>query len=108
MVTAGLWTKKDIDRLEAGQYRKILRATNKVSNKAILHTMTSMNLAGDAVMRLSRSARDHSTKQNRITKYFKEVPTDECTCHCHSRSNHANLTCIYPRTGETLWCCKKH
>ena len=62
MVTAGLWTKKDIDRLEAGQYRKILRATNKISNKAILHTMTSMNLAGDVEMRLSRSVHDQSTK----------------------------------------------
>ena len=63
MVTAGLWTKKDIDRLEAGQYRKILRATNKISNKAILHTMTSMNLAGEAVMRLSRSALDQKPKR---------------------------------------------
>jgi hypothetical protein len=50
-----------------------------ISNKAILHTMTSMKLAGDAVMKLSRSAGDHANKQNRITKYFKGVPQNPKT-----------------------------
>ena len=54
MVTVGLWKKKDIDRLEAGQYRKILGCKNTISNKAILNTMTSMKLAGVAVMQLSK------------------------------------------------------
>jgi len=50
MVTAGLWKKKDIDRLEAGQYRKILGCNNTITNKAILNTMTSMRLAGEAIL----------------------------------------------------------
>lgn len=39
MVAVGLWTKSDIDRLEAGQYRKILGCNNTIPNKAILNTM---------------------------------------------------------------------
>ena len=54
LVTVGLWHKKDIDRLEAGQYRKILGCNNTITNKAILHTMTSMKLAGDAIMQLQK------------------------------------------------------
>ena len=50
MVTVGLWKKKDIDRLEAGQYRKILGCNPTITNRAILNTMTSMKLAGVAVM----------------------------------------------------------
>lgn len=40
MVTVGLWRRTDIDRIEAGQYRKILGCNNTISNKAILNTMT--------------------------------------------------------------------
>jgi len=50
IVAAGIWSKSDIDRLEAGQYRKIQGCNNSISNKAILHTMTTMKLAGVAVM----------------------------------------------------------
>jgi hypothetical protein len=50
MVAVGLWNKGDIDRLEAGQYRKIQGCNNSISNRAILNTMTSMKLAGVAVM----------------------------------------------------------
>ena len=32
MVAAGIWKRKDIDRLEAGYYRKILGAPNNISN----------------------------------------------------------------------------
>jgi hypothetical protein len=64
-----------------------------ISNKAILHTMTSMKLAGDAVMKLSRSAGDHANKQNRITKYFE--PREECVgvCPCHEDP----VEEVYPR-----------
>jgi len=54
MVTVGLWAKKDIDRIEAGLYRKILTCGNHVSNKAILHTMISMKTAGEAIMSLKK------------------------------------------------------
>jgi hypothetical protein len=54
MVAVGLWKKKDIDRLEAGQYRKILGCNNTITNRAILNTMTSMRLAGEAILQLSR------------------------------------------------------
>lgn len=50
MVAVGLWTKSDIDRLEAGQYRKILGCNNTIPNKAILNTMAQIRLAGEAVM----------------------------------------------------------
>ena len=54
MVTVGIWNKKDIDRIEAGQYRKILTCGNHISNKAILHTMISMKTAGEAIMSLKK------------------------------------------------------
>jgi len=54
MVTVGLWKKKDIDRLEAGQYRKILGCNPSITNKAILNTVTYMKLAGVAVMQISK------------------------------------------------------
>jgi hypothetical protein len=55
MAAAGLWKRQDIDRFEAGIYRKILGAPNTISNKAILNTMTSMRLAGEAITHLARS-----------------------------------------------------
>ena len=56
MVAAGLWKRKDIDRIEASLYRKVLRRSNMVSNKVILHSMTSIRLAGKVVNYLSREA----------------------------------------------------
>lgn len=70
MVTAGLWKRKDIDSLEAGLYRKILFLGNTIPNKAILNTMTSIRLAGEAIENLARNARDESTRTNRITSFF--------------------------------------
>ena len=67
MAAAGLWKRKDIDRFEAGIYRKILGAPNTISNKAILNTMTSMRLAGEAITNLSKSAWEQFNKQNRIS-----------------------------------------
>ena len=46
---AGLWKRQEIDGLEAGLYRKILFVGNGVSNKAILNTMLSFRLAGEAI-----------------------------------------------------------
>ena len=56
MVSAGLWKRKDIDRIEVSLYRKVLRRNNMVSNKVILHSMTSIRLAGEVVNYLSREA----------------------------------------------------
>ena len=53
MVVAGLWKRKDIEALEAGLYRKILFLLNSISNKAILNTMTSIRLAGEAINNLA-------------------------------------------------------
>ena len=71
LAAAGLWKRQDIDRFEAGIYRKILGAPNTVPNKAILNTMNSMRLAGEAIIQLSRGAWEHFKKQNRVTQYFK-------------------------------------
>ena len=53
MVVAGLWKRKDIDALEAGLYRKILFLPNSISKRAILNTMTSIRLAGEAINNLA-------------------------------------------------------
>ena len=58
MTAAGLWKRQDIDRFEAGIYRKILGEPNTISNKVILNTMTSMRLAGDAIYHLSKGVWD--------------------------------------------------
>jgi hypothetical protein len=55
MVAAGLWKRKDIDRIEASLYRKVLRRGNMVSNKVILNSMTIIRLAGDVVSYIQRS-----------------------------------------------------
>ena len=62
LAAAGLWKRKDIDRFEAGIYRKILGAPNNISNKTILNTMTSMRLAGEAITQLSRSEWEYFKK----------------------------------------------
>ena len=49
MMVAGLWKRQEIDGLEAGLYRKILFVGSGIANKAILNTMTSIRLAGDAI-----------------------------------------------------------
>ena len=53
MFVAGLWKRKDIDALEASLYGKILFLPNIISNKAILNTMTSIRLAGEAIGNLA-------------------------------------------------------
>ena len=55
MAAAGLWKRQEIDRFEAGIYRKILGAANNIPNKAILNTMTQIRLAGDAITYLSKN-----------------------------------------------------
>jgi hypothetical protein len=49
MAAAGLWKRQDIDRFEAGIYRKILGVANTISNKVVLNTMIQMRLAGDTI-----------------------------------------------------------
>ena len=70
MVVAGLWRRQDIDSLEAGLYRKILFVGNGVSNKAILNTMLSIRLAGEAIQHLAKGAWEESRRQTRLTSYF--------------------------------------
>ena len=78
MVVAGLWTRQDIDSLEAGLYCKILFVGNGVSNKAILNTMLSIRLAGEAIQHLARGAWEESRRQTRVTSFFEsEVYTME-------------------------------
>jgi hypothetical protein len=52
MAAVGLWKRKEIDQCEASIYRKILGLPNNITNRAILNTMTSMKLAGEAITRL--------------------------------------------------------
>jgi hypothetical protein len=81
LAAAGLWKRQDIDRFEAGIYRKILGAPNTVPNKAILNTMTSMRLAGEAITHLSRSAWENFKKQSRVTQYFERSDRDKNQQH---------------------------
>jgi hypothetical protein len=72
MAAVGLWKRKEIDQCEASIYRKILGLPNNITNRAILNTMTSMKLAGEAITRLSRSTWEQYKKQNRLTQYFEK------------------------------------
>ena len=74
MVTAGLWKRKDIDSLEASLYRKIMFLSNSISNKAILNTMTSIRLAGDAIENLVKRTREDAERQKRITSFYEGKP----------------------------------
>ena len=72
MYVAGLWKRKDIDSVEANLYRKILFLNKSISNKAILNTMTSIRLAGEAINNLANRTREESERQKRITSYFEK------------------------------------
>ena len=72
MYVAGLWKRKDIDSIEASLYRKILFLNKSISNKAILNTMTSIRLAGEAINNLANRTREESERQKRITSYFEK------------------------------------
>ena len=56
MVAAGIWKRPEVERIEASLYRKVLRVGNMISNKAILHTMTSIRFADEVVNYLFKSA----------------------------------------------------
>ena len=56
MVAVGLWKRKEIDRIEASLYRRILRVGIMIPNRAILNTMTSIRLAGEVVNYLAKGA----------------------------------------------------
>ena len=71
MNVVGLWKRKDINALEAGLYRKILFLPNNISNNAILHTMTNIRLAEEAISSLADRTRDESQRQHRITYYYE-------------------------------------
>ena len=72
MYVAGLWKRKDIDSIEANLYRKILFLNKSISNKAILNTMTSIRLAGEAINNLANRTREESERQKRITSFFEK------------------------------------
>ena len=72
MYVAGLWKRKDIDAIEASLYRKILFLNRSIYNKAILNTMTSIRLAGEAINNLANRTREESERQKRITSYFEK------------------------------------
>jgi hypothetical protein len=48
-----------------------LGVANNIPNKAILNTMTSIRLAGEAITSLSKKAWEQFKKQNRVTDYFE-------------------------------------
>ena len=58
MVAAGIWKREDIDKIEASLYRKVLRVANNITNKAILNTMSNINLAGHVIDKLSKDVID--------------------------------------------------
>ena len=72
MFVAGLWKRKDIDALEASLYRKILFLPNSISNKAILNTMTSIRLTGEAIGNLTQHITEEAERQKKITIYFEK------------------------------------
>ena len=72
MFVAGLWKRKEIDALEASLYRKILFLPNTISNRAILNTMRSIRLAGEAICDLAQYTKEEGERQKKITFYFEK------------------------------------
>ena len=56
MAELGEWKIEDIDRVEAGLYREILRIENDIPNSAVLNRMTSTRFVGEIIHYLSREA----------------------------------------------------
>jgi hypothetical protein len=56
ILATGIWRRSDIDRIEASLYRKVLTVGNMISNQAILHTITSIRLAGEVTNYLFQGA----------------------------------------------------
>ena len=77
MVAAGLWKRKDIDRIEASLSRKVLGVCNMISNKVILNTMTGIRLAGEVVNYLSKEAWEQFRRQNRVTPFFNKKENED-------------------------------
>ena len=69
---AGLWKRKDIDALEASLYRIIFFLPNTISNKAILNTMTSIRLAGEAIGNLAQHTKEEADRHKKINSYFEK------------------------------------
>ena len=76
MVAASIWKRQDFDQIEASLYRKVLGVSNIVSNKAILNTMTNIQLAVEVVNYLSKEAWVQFRRQNRVTSFFDRVETE--------------------------------
>ena len=85
MVSAGLWKRKDIDSLEASLYRKIMFLSNSISNKAILNTMTSIRLAGEAIENLVKRTREDAERQ-KISRNFT-MGNQRCNQKGNQRGN---------------------
>ena len=76
MMAASVWKRQDIDRIEASLYRKVMGASNMVSNKVMLNTMTNIRLAGDVnISHLSKEAWVQFRRQNRVTAFFDKEET---------------------------------
>ena len=48
-----------------------------ISNKVILHTMTSIRLAGEVVNYLSKEAWEQYRRQNRVTAFFEKKENED-------------------------------
>ena len=48
-----------------------------ISNKVILHTMTSIRLAGEVVNYLSKEAWEQFRRQNRVTAFFEKKDNED-------------------------------
>ena len=77
MMAASIWKRQDIDRIEASLYRKVMGASNMVSNKVMLNTMTNIRLAGDVISHLSKEAWVQFRRQNRVTAFFDKEETED-------------------------------
>ncbi len=77
MMAASIWKRQDIDRIEASLYRKVMGASNMVSNKVMLNTMTNIRLANDVISHLSKEAWVQFRRQNRVTTFFDREETED-------------------------------
>jgi hypothetical protein len=58
-----------------------------ISNKVILHTMTSIRLAGEVVNYLSKEAWEQFRRQNRVTAFFEKKEKEDSARVLRNKNN---------------------
>jgi hypothetical protein len=77
MMAAGVFKRNNINKLEASLYRKIMMIGIDIPNTVIFNTMTSIRIAGDLILYLSKEPWNELLRHNRLTKFFEQIKDKE-------------------------------